>query len=115
MGVAAVVYGCLVAFVFFYQARMLYLPDIAGQGLVATPQAIGVQFEDVRLTTSDGVSIHGWFVPAEHTRRVVLHCHGNGGNISHRLELLQILRSLELSVFLFDYRGYGLSDGRPNE
>ena len=113
--IVALAYGLLLVFVAAYQNRLLYLPDIAGPGLAATPADIGLPFEDVRFETSDGVTLHGWFVPARGARQVVLHTHGNGGNISHRLDLLQLLHGMGFSVLLFDYRGYGLSQGRPTE
>lgn len=115
LAVAAIAYGALLALVFVWQPRMLYLPNIAGPGLIATPAAIGLAFEDVRFATSDGLTLHGWLAPAADAGAVVLHCHGNGGNISHRLEMLRLLHDLGLSVLLFDYRGYGLSEGRPTE
>jgi fermentation-respiration switch protein FrsA (DUF1100 family) len=78
----------------------------------------GVPFEDVRFTTSDGVLLHGWFYPATGQRRtnqVLLLCHGNAGNIGDRIGHARLLRALGAAVFLFDYRGYGRSEGRPSE
>lgn len=115
VAVVALAYGLLLLVVAAYQDRLLYQPNVAGPGLVATPADIGLAFEDLRITTSDGIALHAWLVPAQGARRIVLHCHGNGGNISHRLELLRILHGMGLSVLLFDYRGYGLSEGRPSE
>ncbi len=112
---AGALYGLLVALVYVFQGRLLYLPNIGGRGLAATPAAIGLEYDDVRFTTLDGVSLHGWFIAAPDAEHVVLHCHGNAGNISHRLDSIRIFRDLGLSVFIFDYRGYGLSYGRPNE
>ncbi|MEJ2720048.1 MAG: alpha/beta hydrolase [bacterium] len=65
--------------------------------------------------TADRVRLHGWLVPASDSGRIVLLLHGNAGNISHRLDLLRILHDLGLSVFIFDYRGYGRSGGRISE
>ncbi|MFC1482978.1 alpha/beta hydrolase, partial [Candidatus Margulisiibacteriota bacterium] len=45
----------------------------------------------------------------------IIFCHGNAGNISHRLEKIQILYNLDLNIFIFDYRGYGKSKGKPSE
>lgn len=112
---AGALYGALVLVVFAFQAQMLYLPNIAGRGLDATPAAIGLEFDEIRITTRDGVSLHGWFVPAPDAQHVILFCHGNAGNISHRLDSIRIFHDLGLSVLIFDYRGYGLSDGRPSE
>ena len=81
----------------------------------STPESIGLAYQDVFLTTSDGRKLNAWFVPAgEPSGLTVLFCHGNGGNISHRLEKISLLRNLGLDVFIFDYRGYGKSDGVPS-
>jgi alpha/beta superfamily hydrolase len=111
----AAVYLALCVLVFIFQARLLYLPNIGGRGLSATPADIGLAFEDVRFSTRDGAALHGWFIPAPQAQHVLLHCHGNGGNISHRLDAIRLFHDLGLSVFIFDYRGYGLSAGRPDE
>ena len=80
---------------------------------------LGRAWEDVTFATSDGVKLNGWFFPADtHASRakwVVLVCHGNGGNISHRLGLYDLLLAAGVNVFAFDYRGYGRSEGRPSE
>lgn len=107
-------YFLLVVFVYLTQAGMIYLPDLPGRQLEATPAAIGMAYEDVTLRTSDGVLIHGWFVQGA-SHQVVLFFHGNAGNISHRLHTLQQFSSLDVSVFIVDYRGYGQSDGKPTE
>jgi len=59
--------------------------------------------------------LHGWFFPGEKDSPVILHFHGNAGNISHRLDLVQSFLRKRFSVFLFDYRGFGKSSGRPSE
>src|SRR6266516_1700253 len=80
---------------------------------------LGRPFEDVHFQTSDGVGLNGWFFPADadSSRKhfVYLLCHGNAGNISHRLEHCAALLETGASVFIFDYRGYGRSEGRPGE
>lgn len=83
--------------------------------LVASPSDIGLPYEDVLFHSEDGVELHGWFLPHPTARASLLFCHGNAGNVSHRLESLRQFHSLHLSVFIFDYRGYGLSRGRPSE
>jgi uncharacterized protein len=76
----------------------------------------GLPLEDVWFQAADGVQLFGWYVEAAADRPVILWCHGNAGNIVHRLENLQLLYHLGLSVFLFDYRGYGKSQAiRPSE
>lgn len=71
--------------------------------------------EDIWFPSSDGTKLFGWYVENAATSAVVLWCHGNAGNIIHRLENLRELYRLGLSVFLFDYRGYGRSQGSPSE
>jgi uncharacterized protein len=87
--------------------------------LDATGAELGRPFEEVRFAASDGVQLHGWFYPAPinspRAGLALLVCHGNGGNISHRLELYQVLLEAGVNVFAFDYRGYGHSAGRPSE
>src|SRR5208283_535262 len=63
----------------------------------------------------DGVKISGWWVPAEQARGTVLFCHGNGGNVSGCLDTLLIINRLGLNTLIFDYRGYGNSEGSPSE
>lgn len=84
--------------------------------LIATPEAVGLAYEDVFFSTEDGVRLHGWFVPAAGARWTILWFHGNAGNISHRLDnLLQMHRRLQVNVLLFDYREYGRSQGTVSE
>lgn len=100
------------AYIFFSQQQLVYHPD---RVLEATPERVSLEFEDVTFRAEDGIELHGWFVPADNHRGYALFCHGNGGNISHRLTTLQICNLLGLSTFLFDYRGYGASQGTPTE
>ncbi len=99
-------------FVRFLEYKSTYYPFRA---IEYTPKDIGLEYEDVSLTAKDGVQISGWFIPSQSSRAVVLFCHGNGGNISHRLQKIMILNRLNLDVLIFDYRGYGKSKGRPSE
>jgi fermentation-respiration switch protein FrsA (DUF1100 family) len=64
---------------------------------------------------SDGVRLHGWYVPTADGAPVLLFLHGNAGNISHRLEKLAVLNELGAGALLLDYRGYGHSEGAPDE
>jgi len=75
----------------------------------------GLPLEEVWFQAADGARLFGWYVESSTTNGVVLWCHGNAGNIINRLENLRELYRLGLSVFLFDYRGYGRSQGRPSE
>jgi uncharacterized protein len=78
--------------------------------------ASGLPLEDVWFHAADGAKLFGWYVEARADRPVIVWCHGNAGNIVNRLDNLRFLFRQELSVFLFDYRGYGRSQGpRPSE
>jgi pimeloyl-ACP methyl ester carboxylesterase len=105
-------YLVLVVWVFLFQSRLIYFPY---KKLVATPEDIGLIYESVEFTTPDGTQLHGWFIPHPDPRATVLFCHGNAGNISHRLDTARILQQLRLNTLLFDYRGYGHSRGLPSE
>jgi len=107
-----IAYIIFVGFLFIFQSRHIYYPEPV---LSADPGSIGLDFEGVSFETMDGVKLSGWFVPSESARGVILFCHGNAGNISHRLESIQIFHRLGLDVFIFDYRGYGKSEGKPTE
>ena len=112
---AACLYAGVIALVYFRQSSLIYYPNIAGRNLDVTPRQIGLAFEDVELLTGDGIRLHGWFIPSENARGTLLFFHGNAGNISHRLDSIAIFNRMHLDVFIFDYRGYGQSQGRTNE
>lgn len=109
----AVGYVLIAAGLYLLQHRLLYLPRVPGRALIATPDDLGLAYEDVTLHTADGVALHGWFIPGGD--RVLLFFHGNAGNISHRLGSIEVFHDLGLSVLIIDYRGYGASEGRPSE
>ena len=106
------VYIGLVSILATFQSHLLYFPY---RTLSQTPAAVGLAYEDVSFQAADGVVLSGWFVPSQRARGVLLFCHGNAGNMSHRLDSLQIFHRLGLSTFIFDYRGYGRSEGQPTE
>jgi fermentation-respiration switch protein FrsA (DUF1100 family) len=112
---AICLYAGVTALIYFQQSSLIYYPDAAGRGLTATPQQIGLAFENVELTTEDEVRLHGWFIPSDSARGTVLFFHGNAGNISHRLDSIATFNRMGLNVFIFDYRGYGQSQGRATE
>jgi fermentation-respiration switch protein FrsA (DUF1100 family) len=99
-----------------FEHNRVYRPH---RELPATGAELQRPFENVFFRTSDGVELHGWFFPANpdssRARFVILLCHGNAGNIGHRLELYRALLDAGANVFTFDYRGYGRSQGRPSE
>ncbi|MHB8817055.1 MAG: alpha/beta hydrolase [Steroidobacteraceae bacterium] len=109
------VYVLLIAYVYVFQARLIFFPNVPGRTLTATPSQIGLGFEDVRITTADRVDLHGWYVAAPTGAPAVLLCHGNAGNIAHRLDWLETFCGLGFAMLLFDYRGFGRSSGTPTE
>lgn len=100
----------------WFEHRNVFQPTAT---LWAGPDRLGRPFEEVWLETSDGPRLNAWFFLAatNSPRRdlVVLHCHGNGGNLSHRLEVFAALLETGVNLLGFDYRGYGRSPGRPSE
>jgi fermentation-respiration switch protein FrsA (DUF1100 family) len=105
----AIIYVAIALLVVWREPNFIYYPSRD----MMPPPAGG---EDVWLTTADGVRINGWYLPASSNAKLtVLFCHGNAGNLTHRYEKLAILHELGVNVFIFDYRGYGRSEGRPDE
>lgn len=100
----------------WFEHNQVYCPS---RVLEAEPKTLGRPFEEVWLTSEDQVRLHGWFFPGGgqngRTQLAFLLLHGNAGNISHRLGFCEAWLGLGVSVFLFDYRGYGCSGGRPSE
>jgi len=109
---AGVLYLSFSATLFFTQSRMVYYPE---RHIVATPSAIQLPYRDVAFNAEDGTKLTGWFIPAATPKGVILFCHGNAGNISHRLDTIDLFHRLGYSTFIFDYRGYGESEGSPSE
>jgi fermentation-respiration switch protein FrsA (DUF1100 family) len=101
--------------ILLFQSKLIFFPNVPGREIETTPDEMGYLYEEITLKTKDKVKLSSWFIPADSSRGVVLFCHGNAGNISHRFESIQIFHSLGLSVFIFDYRGYGQSEGRISE
>ena len=110
----AVVVVC--AWLWANQGSMVFFPSST---IERTPADVGLEFETVTLITEDGERLGAWFVPAAESDRrqvpVVLLCHGNAGNVGHRVELLERLNRLGVDTLIFDYRGYGESTGQPSE
>lgn len=109
------IFAFLAFLILFFQSKLIFFPHVPGRDIEGTPDELGFRYEVVTLTTKDNVKLSGWFIPADSCRGVVLFCHGNAGNISHRLESIRIFHSLKLSTLIFDYRGYGQSEGRISE
>ena len=97
---------------YFLQPRFLYSPV---RQITYTPADIKLAFEKIALKTEDGLKISAWYIPADNARYTILFCHGNAGNMTHRLDSINILNELGLNCLIFDYRGYGDSQGKPTE
>ncbi len=112
IAILIVIYAVWGLALLFLQPRLLYGPV---REIGITPAALGLAYEEATFPSADGVKLTGWYVPAEKSANTVLLCHGNGGNLSHLLDSLQLFHKLDLNCFAFDYRGYGRSTGRPTE
>jgi fermentation-respiration switch protein FrsA (DUF1100 family) len=110
----AVVGGWLLicAAMYLLQDSMVYFPSAR---IARTPAEAGLDYEDVVLETEDGERLGAWLVRVPDARGTVIFCHGNAGNISHRVSTLRILAGLGMDVLIFDYRGFGTSTGDPSE
>jgi hypothetical protein len=96
----------------FLEQKNLYHPD---KEIPGTPTNLGITYEDINFKTEDGKLLNGWFVPAKEAKVTVLYCHGNAGNIYHRLHKAKFFHEMGVNFFIFDYRGYGKSTGNPSE
>ncbi|BEP58272.1 alpha/beta hydrolase [Variovorax sp. V118] len=100
--------GCVQS-MFYYPDRVRY----------ETPDALGLRYENVRFTSADGTRLSGWFIPAagradpKAAKGTVVHFHGNAQNMSSHWRFVAWLPAQDYNVFVFDYRGYGESDGEP--
>lgn len=96
----------------YFEKSNIYHPN---KIIERNPKDVGLVYEDVDLETEDGLQINGWFIPQNLPSATILFCHGNAGNDSDRLDTIQFFHSLNWNIFIFDYRGYGKSQGKPSE
>ena len=100
----------------WFEHTQVYHPE---RKIETSGAALGRPWEDAYFSTADGVRLNGWFFPANtnslRRKFAILLCHGNAGNISHRFDYFEVPLDLGVSVFAFDYRGYGASSGWPSE
>lgn len=112
IGSIALGYVAILLVVYFLQDSMIYHPY---KTITTTPKDVGLQYEEVTFRAEDEISLHGWFVSGDTSNPTILYFHGNAGNISGRMETIQLLHKIGLNIFIFDYRGYGKSGGHPSE
>lgn len=105
-------YGTALWKVYTTQDEKIFYPEAEW---VQTPADSGLPYQQHTLMSADGVRLSAWHVLFPRALQTALICHGNAGNISHRLEEIRVYRDLGLNVFIFDYRGYGKSEGVPSE
>lgn len=110
----AAVYCVIVVYFYFAQMRLIYAPNDPARTPDTDPSAINLHYDSVWLE-SNHARIQGWWIPHPTAWHTVLFMHGNAGNISHLLETIQALHQQGVNVFVFDYQGYGNSEGTPNE
>lgn len=112
--IAVIVFLCLVyaVYLYFNQSKYVYFPT---RNIVTTPSDSGLVHEDLVFETSDGIKISAWYIHAENPKATFLFFHGNAGNISYRIDLIEMFYNLNISTFIIDYRGYGKSEGSPTE
>ncbi len=99
--------------------KLVYRPDRPGRDWAASGAEVGGEWADIYFDAADGIPLSGWFFPARadgpRSKLTLLVCHGNGGNISHRIGTYRLLLQTGANVLAFDYRGYGRSGGTPGE
>jgi len=110
--IAVLAYGLLVLHIYRGQDLVVYRPE---RELVTNPAEHGLDYERVTIRTADGMRLDAWYIPEPNARRTLLFFHGNTQNISYCIESIEIFHRLGFNILLFDYRGYGNSDGHPDE
>jgi hypothetical protein len=110
---AALAYLGVIVLLLALENALVFHPVRAEQDWLPPPNG---QVQDLALHTSDGTNIHAWWCPKANANGAVLYCHGNAGNLSHRGHgIARWQEHMKTSVLIFDYPGYGRSDGKPSE
>lgn len=109
----AVIYLLFCLLMTLLESRLVYSPPNPSRSDAQLEQS---NRRDVSFSAQDGTLLHGWFYPHDESRYVILYCHGNAEDVTNNTEYMAYLREiLQASVFIFDYRGYGNSEGSPHE
>lgn len=97
----------------FFENSFIYFPT---REFLFSPAEFGLVFDDVFFKADDGTKLHGWYIPRDGARTLLLFFHGNAGNLSDRTDnIIHLHQQVGVDVFIMDYRGYGKSEGRPDE
>jgi fermentation-respiration switch protein FrsA (DUF1100 family) len=110
--IAAVAFWTLLFMLF--EERFIFFPSSYPDGYYEEARSLPY-IEDCWFLAEDGVKLHGWFARRDSAIATLVISHGNAGNLSHRLPVIKTFRDLGFNVFLYDYRGYGRSEGSPDE
>jgi fermentation-respiration switch protein FrsA (DUF1100 family) len=97
-----------------FEERFIFFPSSYSDGYYEEARSLPF-LEDCWFMTDDGVKLHGWFAQRDSAIATLVISHGNAGNLSHRLPVIKTFRDLGFNVFMYDYRGYGRSEGSPDE
>ena len=108
---AVLIYCVILACLYVFQRKLMYYPVRS----LLEPAAYGVEAKVIPLQTADGMKIEGWFMPAADGMPVILHMHGNAGNLSDRREVYNAYHAAGFGVFALEWRGYGRNEGSPSE
>jgi len=112
---AALVLGAAVLWIGlrFFERAMVFVPS---RPMIAHPGTVGLTYESLFLTASDGVKLRAWWIPGASADAPVMLClHGNGGNLSHRTDKMRLFHDAGAAQLWLDWRGYGESAGSPDE
>jgi uncharacterized protein len=107
-------YLAVLALARIFESHLVFFPNEPGR-LDGDWRPQGLPIEDVWLRTSDGVTLHAWWIPAENGKFTFLAFHGNAGNIANRADVYTFLHETPANVLAVEYRGYGRSEGSPGE
>src|SRR5580658_3532715 len=107
-------YLAVLALAPIFESRLIFFPGDPGR-LDGDWHPQGLPIEDAWLRTSDGVTLHSWWIPAENAKFTFLEFHGNSGNIANRVDVYRFLHDTPANILAVEYRGYGRSEGNPSE
>ena len=96
----------------YLEAKGVFFPS---RTMTMDPSFFHLAWQDVWVTSTNKARINGWLIKNPQAKSVMLFCHGNAGNISDRLMKLKFFHELGFEVLIFDYQGYGKSEGVPSE
>ena len=105
----------LALFAMLFGDSFIYFPSKYPEGDWQLPAAASLSVKEVHFVADDGTKLHAWYAAAPNAKATLLVCHGNAGNVTNRYHYISYLQRVPFSVFVFDYRGYGKSEGTPGE